>query len=264
MNFAFPALLVFILVLPGVILRYTFARGGWGWTSPTSLRRISDELAYGVVFSIPLHACALLAVGIIGFHPDLRLLFAFLTGHFGKDDELFEPSVSAIAQHYLAVSAYFLLLYASAALLGYFAHAAVRRSGLDRRTRLFRFDNYWYYMLRGEVAAFREGIFPADSVPDGVYLSTVVTHGSGSYLYRGIVEDFTFDADGALDTIAIVDAHRRALADDRVPSRPVAADGRDERYYDIRGDYLVLRCSEMQTMNLDYFWLQDEDEIATA
>ncbi|MDB4885776.1 MAG: hypothetical protein JWN79_1214, partial [Gemmatimonadetes bacterium] len=34
MNLAFPALLIFILVLPGVIYRYSYARGPWGWASP--------------------------------------------------------------------------------------------------------------------------------------------------------------------------------------------------------------------------------------
>ena len=60
MSFAFPALLAFLLVLPGIILRYSYARGPWGWASPTSLRRVSEELAYGVTFALV--ACALLVL----------------------------------------------------------------------------------------------------------------------------------------------------------------------------------------------------------
>jgi hypothetical protein len=91
---------------------------------------------------------------------------------------------------------------------------------------------------------------------DGVYLSAVVDHASGSYLYRGIVSDFTFDRDGALDTIVLADAHRRRLVDDRAENGPPARVGPaapDERYYEIRGDFLVLRYSELRTLNLDYF-----------
>src|SRR5687768_16032712 len=35
MNIAFPALFILLLVLPGIILRYTYARGPWRWESPT-------------------------------------------------------------------------------------------------------------------------------------------------------------------------------------------------------------------------------------
>ena len=84
----------------------------------------------------------------------------------------------------------------------------------------------------------------------------VVDHASGSYLYRGIVSDFTFDRDGALDTIVLTDAHRRRLVDDREegePRPPVGPSEPDERYYEIRGDFLVLRSAEIRTLNLDYF-----------
>jgi hypothetical protein len=83
-----------------------------------------------------------------------------------------------------------------------------------------------------------------------------VDHASGSYLYRGIVSDFTFDRDGALDTVVLTDAHRRKLVDDRQEGEPFTGVGPsepDERYYEIRGDFLVLRYVEIRTLNLDYF-----------
>jgi hypothetical protein len=110
-------------------------------------------------------------------------------------------------------------------------------------------------MLTGEVLGFRENAGEGRSV-DGVYFSAVVDHASGSYLYRGIVTDFTFDRDGALDTIVLTDAHRRTLLDDRPEGQPSSHVGPaepDERYYEIRGDFLVLRSAEIRTLNLDYF-----------
>ena len=261
MNFAFPALLAFLLLLPGIILRYTYARGAWGWASPTSLRRISDELAYGVVFSLALHALWLELSRVLGLEPDIRTPLALLVGNFGPNSSLFEPSVRAIADHYPTVAGYFLSLYAASAVLGNVAHRGVRRLRLDHRTKTFRFDNYWYYMLTGEVLRFREN---ADGEsPDGVYLSAVVAHSGVSYLYRGIVTDFTFDTDGALDTVVLADAHRRKLADDRQPSdEPIPPYEEDPRYYNVRGDFLILRYAELQTLNLDYFWLGEADDDA--
>jgi len=254
MNFAFPALLALLLLLPGIILRYTYARGAWGWASPTSLRRISDELAYGIIFSLALHTVWFELMTALGFVPDMRTPLALLAGNFGPGNALLAPSLQTISDHYPGVAGYFLSLYAASAVLGNVAHRGVRKLRLDHRTKTFRFDNYWYYMLTGEVLRFRENA--AGEEPDGVYLSAVVSHSGVSYLYRGIVTDFTFDTDGALDTVVLSDAHRRSLSDDRpVSEEPAPSYEEDPRYYIVRGDFLILRYAEMQTLNLDYFWL---------
>jgi hypothetical protein len=162
---------------------------------------------------------------------------------------------SSVAGDYSGVAGYLVSLYAAAGVAGNLGHRAVRRLKLDHLTKTFRFDNYWYYMLTGEVLDFRENAGEGRSV-DGVYFSAVVDHASGSYLYRGIVSDFTFDRDGALDTVVLTDAHRRKLVDDREEREPpphIGPSEPDERYYEIRGDFLVLRYAEIRTLNLDYF-----------
>ncbi len=256
MNFAFPALLVLLLVLPGIILRYSYARGPWGWASPTSLRRASEELAYGVAFALALHMVWLALVRRLGFEPDADAMFLLLVGNFGAGSEHLDRVRSSVAGHYSGVAGYLVSLYAAAAVVGNLGHRAVRRLKLDHLTKTFRFDNYWYYMLTGEVLDFRENAGEGKAV-DGVYFSAVVDHASGSYLYRGIVNDFTFDRDGALDTVVLTDAHRRKLEDDRhqanEPATQLGPSESDKRYYEIRGDFLVLRSAEIRTLNLDYF-----------
>ncbi len=263
MSFAFPALLVFLLVLPGIILRYSYARGPWGWASPTSLRRVSEELAYGVTFAMVLHVVWLEAVRRLGFDPDVKSMFLLLVGNFGDGSRQLDRVLSSVAGHYPGVAGYLVSLYAAAAVAGNLGHRAVRRLKLDHLTKTFRFDNYWYYMLTGEVLDFRENAGEGRAV-DGVYFSAVVDHQSDSYLYRGIVYDFTFDRDGALDTIVLTDAHRRKLVDDRhegEPLPPVGPSEPDERYYEIRGDFLVLRYAEIRTLNLDYFAVTLEEGL---
>jgi hypothetical protein len=266
MSFAFPALLAFLLVLPGIILRYSYARGPWGWASPTSLRRVSEELAYGVAFALVLHAVWLTLVRALGFEPDVDSMFLLLVGNFGEGDRYLDRVLASVSAHYPAVAGYLVSLYGASAVAGNLGHRAVRRLKLDHRTKTFRFDNYWYYMLTGEVLDFRENAGEERRV-DGVYLSAVVDHASGSYLYRGIVSDFTFDRDGGLDTIVLADAHRRRLVDDREEGTPRAGVGPlepDDRYYEIRGDFLVLRHTELRTLNLDYFAVTLEESPAGA
>lgn len=148
----------------------------------------------------------------------------------------------------------------AASLLGRLGHAAVRESRWDLKTQIFRFRNEWYYLLTGEALSFKEVRIEPREV-DGVYLSAVVDHSKESYLYRGIVEDWTFNVDGSLATISLSNTHRRLLSDDRrsphpePPGEPIEP---DSRYYKIHGDLFVLKYAEIKTLNLDYFALSDE------
>jgi hypothetical protein len=133
----------------------------------------------------------------------LQSVLVLLTGSYGPDNELFEPTVASIAGHPFAVITYLLSLYAFAAGLGYGAHKVVREKKLDRKTRLLRFRNEWYYLLSGEVLEWREfaearqaaGAPPINFEEDidGVYLTAVVDLAEGSFLYRGVVRSFWFD-----------------------------------------------------------------------
>lgn len=265
MNFAFPVLFALVLLLPGFILRFSYARGSWGWASPASMRRLSDDLAFGVVFAIVLHSCWLWFVSALGYAPDPRAVLAWMGGTFGPNNALLPEVLDALSGNYGAIAGYFLSLMLVAWILGHLAHRTVRGLRLDHRTKLFRFDNFWYYMLRGEVLLFRENTSEEVEQPDGVYLSAVVTHSSKSYLYRGLVYDFTFDEKGVLDTIVLTDAHRRELSQDQPPPGGVPIPHEeDPRYYDIRGEYLVLQYSKITTLNLDYFWLSEAPAGAAA
>jgi hypothetical protein len=93
-----------------------------------------------------------------------------------------------------------------------------------------------------------------------------VDYGKETYLYRGIVVDWSFAEDGQPDSIWLRFTHRRKLSADRPTdeqNKPSArATGEfilpDERYYEVHGDIFVLRYSQLKTLNLDYFYLSEE------
>lgn len=223
------------------------------------MRRLSDDFAYGVVFSIALHAAWLWLVTVFGYHPEPKAILAWMAGNFGPNNALMPEVLDAFSGNYPEIAFYFLSLCGTSAVLGHLSHRLVRRLRLDHKTKLFRFNNYWYYMLRGEVLLFRENFSEEAVQPDGVYLSAIVAHSSKSYLYRGLVSDFTFDDNGTLDTIVLTDAHRRELSQDAESQEGLPLPHEDDpRYYDIRGEYLILQYARVTTLNLDYFWLTEE------
>lgn len=53
MNFAFPTLLIFLLVIPGIIARYCYRKGFW--TAPVDFSTVSEEIAIGGIWAIAIH-----------------------------------------------------------------------------------------------------------------------------------------------------------------------------------------------------------------
>jgi hypothetical protein len=254
MNFAFPALLILLLVLPGVILRYFYFRGAWA-ESPFTITSFADEVGYGIAFALLLHLLWIRVVSWFGYSVDLHAAFMLLIGTYGSNQGHSAYVIHSVTEHPGRIGAYFLALYLIAAGIGLGAHLLVRQRGWDRATTFLRFHNEWYYLLTGEAASFSEykdiGEWSGMGGVGAVYLAAVIEQGATPYLYRGIVKGFYFDRNGCLDRIVLILAHRRRLQDDRDPGidhRPVS----DERYYDIAGHVLILRYSEIKTVNLEY------------
>jgi hypothetical protein len=263
MNFAYPALLLFLLVLPGIILNYTYARGFWRWNSPTSIERYSEQIAYSIIAASILHLGWAYFLSFFGFDIDLEAVLVLLTGAFGPDDQYLTTTVQTLTNNPGRIAFYFYGLYLLSAILGISGHLFVRKTRLDRTTRLFRFTNEWYYLLSGEILEFAET--PAEPRQfDGVYLSTIVQHGNENYLYRGIVFDFSYDRTGKLERVILRLAHRRLLSADRKHDQPRDTGdpgfGDDARYYDIEGDFFILNYEDMHTINIEYFALTDPSE----
>ena len=246
MNVAFPAFLIFLLILPGIIFRFSYARGPWGWNNPTSFRRLSDELGYSIILAFLLHWLWIDGVvRLAGFQVHFEALLVLLTGALDPNDD---GIVQSVAQYPRAVALYFFSLFAAAGVLGLFAHWVVRKKRLDLQWSFFRFRNEWYYLLTGEASAFMDLGVDADAIA-AVYASAVVQQGGDGILYRGIVADFSYDDAGNLDRVMLLNAQHRTLNADR----DQAEGGDVGRYYDIEGHVFILRYAEIRTLNLDYY-----------
>lgn len=258
MSLAFPALFIFLVIVPGIILHYTYSKGFWR-TSPSSIYPLSDEIAYSLIGACFLHLIWAHLLSIFGIRIDLDSALMLLLGSFGPDNRHFDTAIQSVTRQPLNKAYYFTGLYVFSALLGYGAHALVRGRKWDRKTRLFRFNNDWYYLMSGEMLDFK-GMLGRPKEIDGVYLSAVIHQGGDSYLYRGIVSEYYLDKAGSLDRVLLRLAHRRLLTKDRVPGQPRDPSkdySDDSRYYDIVGDFLILRYAEMQTINIEYIVLTE-------
>ncbi|TFW16640.1 hypothetical protein E4L96_15965 [Massilia arenosa] len=117
---------------------------------------------------------------------------------------------------------------------------------------LFRFHHApWYYLLTG-------ADFKAGEKPDMVRVSAIVEVGKEPILYVGGLDDFFFAADGQLDRIVLQQVVRRPLSSDKpaaVSHCGNAEEAESGRFYPIDGDYLVIRYSDVKTLNVQFIKL---------
>jgi hypothetical protein len=251
MNFALPTVLIFLLVLPGILLRYTYARGLFKWKSPDTIRPITDEIAYSILLAVAIHMFfGLIVYYLFSASIKIDVVLMLLTGSFGKDYQYFEYCMHSITEYPIAIGTYFLMVNALSACIGHLAHECIREREWDWKYKFFRFRNDWYYLLTGEIMRFAENAKEGNELPDMVVVSGVIDSHDKSYLYVGRVFDFHFDKEGNLDRILIKEAQRRELWQDK-NSRALPKNLK-ARYYSIDGDYFILKYSELRNLNIRY------------
>jgi len=248
MNFALPAILLFLIVLPGFMFRSRLKLVEQTSLDASPFGRV---VAGGVLWAITLHIIWLCVAYALGW----TLRTDALIGLLSSSAQLQAAAVAAVAATPLRILSYFLSLYAFALAVPMAVRWSISRWRLDRAdapfASLFRFyEAPWYYLLTG--ADF-------DEPPGGVSVAAVVDVGGQPYLYVGILVNFFFDSGGQLDRLVLESVARRPLSRDKIVDDDLVTGDR-QRFYDVEGTYFVLRYSEIVTLNVKYFRLELIDE----
>lgn len=240
MNIALPALVVFVLLLPGFIVRSRFKRAE---RASIDYSPFGQVVAEAVVWASVFHAMWLaVAYGALGQRLQTSVLMGLLSSEPGTQSQALRALALADGQ----VACYFLTLIIAAYVLPSLARRAIVRWRLDRQgspvSPWTRFHGApWYYLLSG-------ADFEDTEVPDLIQVSALVSVGKEPMLYTGVLEDYFCDDEGQLDRLVLSNTMRRALSADK----PLGGDQDPARFYPIEGDYFVLRYSEAITLNIRY------------
>ncbi len=248
MNVALPALIVFLVLLPGFIFRARLKRA-----ERTSLdfSPFGQVAAEAVLWALVVHL-AWLSIAFLccerRFEP--LVLLKLLSSAPASQIE----AAVAVGEHFRWIATYFCtLLFASYAVPAAL-RSAISRYRLDRGSSpfgpLFRFhDAPWYYLLTG-------ADFARNDAPDLIVVSAIVEVGKGAVLYVGVLDEFRVDPDGQLDRVVLQGVARRPIENDK--PGPEAGVTPADRFYPVDGDSFVLRYSEMVTLNIQYVKLTEQ------
>lgn len=248
-SIAFLTLIVLVMAFPGYILRASYY-------ADTFTRRIlpkswTDDIARAVLYSLPLHffwlsiAECLQHYRFIHVPLNFEMVYRVLVGDYG--DIL--PSVAqGFYQSKLHIGAYYTIVLVSAFVIGHLSRLAVWNWKLDVTIPwLFRFNNEWLYTLMG-----RDVPIPAHYAGGKIYveinaLTKIPSEDKDKFrLYKGFVEGFSTEENGALRDIFIKDAQRGKFVTEE-GKKPVF------EWKPVKpGQLMILKYSELQNLNITY------------
>lgn len=246
MNLALPALIVFLLLLPGFIFRTRLKRAERTSLDFSPFGQVAAEAVLWALFA----HLVWLAVSYFAFGQrfDPVVLIKLLSASPSGQAEATE----AVGRGFGSISWYFGTLLFSSFFIPKAVRSGISKYRLDRAgsplSSAFRFHGApWYYLLTG-------ADFTKDEAPDLIIISAIVEIAKEAVLYQGILDEFFVDSEGQLDRLVLQNVARRPISADKTGAE--TGDGSDpNRFYDIDGDSFVLRYSEAITLNVQYIKL---------
>ena len=249
MNIALPAIVIFVLLLPGFIVRSRFKRAE---RVSLDYSPFGQVVTQAVLWTSILHIVWLcLAYQFLDQRLQTDLLFKLMSSDTAGQTK----AIESVAKQDVRIATYFFTILLFAYVAPAIARRCIIRFRLDHRDSaigsLLRFNHApWYYLLTG-------ADFDKDNEPDLISVAAIVDAAGVATLYTGVLEDFFFDQDGALDRVVLSNVARRQLVSDKSPVTNGSEEPAQQRFYSVDGDYFVLRYSEAITLNIQYVKLRD-------
>ncbi|MBS0349718.1 MAG: hypothetical protein JSR33_00785 [Proteobacteria bacterium] len=242
MNIAFPALLIFLLILPGLVFSSAFYK-----IDNTFLNYIpfTNKTIISSIATITLHTIGLLITVDIFHHPvNGWLLLILMSG--GQLKEYSTVVTSLTTSQLLFFSFYLLAIYLIAYISGRILRYLIMEFEWDR-CAVFQIDSSWYYLFKGYDWE--------NGKPGGVQITAVIEMGGKCYLYMGILEKFFLNDSGNIDRLVLTNAMRREIGKDK-NFEESEADDLYKRFYPIDGDYFVIRYAETKNLNVQFLKIE--------
>ncbi|MDQ2752793.1 MAG: hypothetical protein M3R72_07200 [Bacteroidota bacterium] len=252
MNISLATLFLLVLLYPGFIFRrfyYTeeFSREYFKQT-------ITDLLVAAILPSALLHIAGYFLFVRHRYNIDIVTIGTLLSGT--SDGARVTAAFQSIYVHAAGIVSYFIAVSALAAIAGLIAKYIVRKLKLDRKFKLFRFQNEWHYIFSGEILDFPRVPGNADDISIR-YIDALVKSDQGTIIYTGILADYVLSKDGGIDRIYLTNVKRRYLKDDR--TNEVLENETDERYYYLPGQFFIIPYTQIINLHITYYKIEVTD-----
>lgn len=278
MNLTLGFIAFFIaIVIPGILFRRFFFYGEFSKqfnTKDPVLHSIFFSIIPGIVIQLLGFVIYYAALGFDSSFLDIFTIFRDFTSDGSNGTE--QVTKDFINDHIITFFVYSLFVFSFSSLLGFLSSRIIRLRKWDKKYKLFRFKNQWYYIFSGEVLnmkKFEEAhkvsfnknkFFEQDTLMTYAdILVSVSDDNDRKELYTGYVVDYDLMSDdiSQLDKIYLIDTHRYKKKDrkfDKNGNEIIEKEDGNEKPTQSRnrlkvpGDIFVLNAKNIVNLNLTY------------
>jgi hypothetical protein len=274
MNFALPSIFFLILLLPGLFYRIAFYSDAF----PKDFIKLSftENLIPIIIPSVIIHGLLSCIISISNYYIDDHILAIIISGT--DDPSQLSALTLNIYDYFPEILLYFFITIFLGWLTGNISRFVIRKNKFDRRFRLFRYKNDWFYILTGEILDYP--LIPGNSDDiDFIYIDALVDTNEGSIIYSGILAEFKLSKEDGLDLLYLTEVRRRYLKDvKKTPDAQqkeqtevenqtehavqhetielISSSEQNERYFDLPGQLFVLSFNKIVNLHITYYSIE--------
>ena len=241
MNFALPTLVLLILLIPGFLFRRFYYSGEF--SKEYFKQNFTDLILPSLILSGIINTFCYTIIYLLGYHsnavPAIAVLLSGTTDSFRVSS-----AIQILFLNLYPGLSYFLFTGITGALAGFISKYLVRTYKLDRKYKLFRFQNEWHYLFSGEILDFPD-IQGSTRNVDFTYINVLVNTSEGSVIYRGYLSAYILSSSTGIDRLYLTDAKRRYLKDDR--------QNEESTYYKMPGEFFVIFANQIVNLHISYY-----------
>lgn len=243
-SLALSAVVIAALLVPGLVVYYTYVRNAASWTISASNDFVTPQAAiWAIVFSLLFHSLWGTALEFSRWPVDYAAVLSIVAERGDAIDfRIDEPGFLIQATIYLSSQTFaaWLLGLSIAYVLG------ERVFNLSKRIALSSNGAVWHELLR----------YPSDEKDfEGPVLTLTHAIDGQAFLYRGYLDEYQLDSTGKLVRVVLRGGVRRDFPKQALALEAVNA---PEFWVPMSGERFVVNCERIDTIEVDYIWLQRE------
>ncbi|MEO6304766.1 MAG: hypothetical protein ABIP51_16515 [Bacteroidia bacterium] len=247
MNFTLSTILIIFFLIPGFIFR----RAYYSQPFPRKYSKFSlfGEISWIIIPSVILQILGIYLIYWIWYENflELKRFYDFILDCY-KPDQNFKIEVN---YHVLII--YTGILWLISITAGYLINLVIRRTHLDKRFKIFSFDNEWYYYLSSEILDF-PNIEGTSSEVGLTFVDVLTKTGEETVLYSGILQKFDLKEDGGLATICLTNVQRKGFANSKINEIKTNDSTKEYfQYKDVPSTFLVIPFENILNLNVRFF-----------
>jgi hypothetical protein len=237
MNIALTSFVLFLLLVPGIIFRRFYYTGEF---SKQYFKSSALELVFSTVIPATLLHCLWMFLANKWFRQgiDVATVTDIITGNHSSKH--WPATLTVFKNSYHNIVVYNISLWFFSAGIGLLFKFIIRKTKLDRKIKMFRFQNEWFYLLSGEYLDFPKVRGNSKNILI-TYVDVLVKNEAGDFIYQGILEDYLLSKEGALELLYMSAARCRPMDDS-------ASKG----FQKIHGRIFIIPYAQIKNINITY------------